>query len=625
MLKSKYRWLLLAILLVAHSTTLFSQENKTKTDAAPAISNPLDAASFKFAVIADIHMTPGNTTDLMSITKDIAQQEGIAFVLVMGDVANNGDLQSMKEAKQVLDKMKLPYYAVPGNHDCKLNGVGDAYFKEVFGDTRFRLLCNGNLFLGVNTAELRGGDAHITPEDLEWIKKQLKNSSKKMPLYFIAHHPLQSPDCDNWFLLTEVLRRRNLQAVICGHYHQNLVLENDNIPNIVCGTMQSKNKPLASYTLCAMTNDSLHFFNKRIGETAEQWTAIPKGEMFYSEGNVKLRPNYNINKEYKKVYERWIANVDGALYGPAVSIAPNIYVASHNGLVSCLNNQKGSKVWEYNTFGAMLCSVVANTQYVVAANLNHHLYVLNAQNGSLVWEQTMKQAMGSAPVIYNDMVIVACNDGSVKAFELANGNKKWEIMEIMGNVERLTLSNNKLLFTTWNGDVYCLDAANGAKLWSRQLGVSSRIGSNNIVANADAAFLNCNGKILGLDLKSGKTTMETERLNTVGSLSLSDNMLYALCANDSVVAFEILPTAIQQKWKSQTFLGETKTTQAPIEYNGTLVVANKNGELTALNAADGALIWRHKLGNSLIHIVPAANKTWYLTTSNGEVALLIQE
>ncbi|MDO4191485.1 MAG: metallophosphoesterase, partial [Bacteroidales bacterium] len=381
LIKSKCLWLLTALLLSIN--IVFAQDKSERNkDSETPITNPLDHASFKFAVISDIHLKSGNVAELQSVTKDILSQDGIAFVLVLGDVADGGDLQSLKEVKQVLDKMKLPYFVVPGNHDCKNNGVGDAYFKEVFGETHFRLLCNGNLFFGINTAELRGGDAHIAPEDIDWLKKQLKNASKKTPIYLVCHHPLQSPDCDNWYQLTDVIRRRNLQAVINGHYHSNLTLNYDGIIGVVCGTMTSK--PLASYALCAMTSDSLHFYNKRLGELPEQWFALSVAEKFYSEGNLKLRPNYSVNKDYKKVMESWSININGAIYNDASCVDNQIYVASHNGFVTCLSNAKGTKIWEYNTYGAILGAPIAYQQCVVVADCNKNIFCLDAQSGSLI-------------------------------------------------------------------------------------------------------------------------------------------------------------------------------------------------------------------------------------------------
>lgn len=626
-MKYNFKWLLL-VLLMAIPFVANAQQSNDKTE------KPYDAfndATLRFAVIADVHYSVDNPqckTDFLALTKDITKQDGIAFILVLGDIAHRGDMASMKEVKQMLDKTKLPYYVVPGNHDCLNNGVGDAYFREVFGDTHFRLLCNGNLFLGVNTAQLRNGDAHIAPEDIEWVKKQLKNTSKKTPLYVITHHPLQSPDCDNWYQLTDVVRRRNLQAIINGHYHHNLVVNNDNIIGIICGTSKSDNRPLASYTLCTMTSDSLHFFHKRLGQDPEQWTAISTGEKFYNDGNLKLRPSMAVNKNYKNIVEKWNINLNEAIYGSAAVVGENIYVATHNGGVVCLTMAKGAKSWSFSTSGSILGAPAANEQYVVVADANHHIYCLNAKNGTVAWDVITTEPLSSTPVINGNIVYIACNNGKFLALNLSDGAEVWQTRGIEGAVNCQPLISDKTIyFTTWTGRIYALNMSTGAIRWQQNLENSNSIGAVSPVADDNNLYLIVSGSILVVNKTTGRTVWQsspaTNAAESIG-ISTDNTTVYTRTKKDKVYALNT--STFKPSWITDAQYGDDSNPCNIVERDGIVISGSKNGVICALNTTDGTLLWQHKIGNAAINtIVALGNNTWIVTTTNGEVVMLKQE
>ena len=77
-------------------------------------------STFSFALLTDLHIDVNNSLnseDLAAIIDDINMQKGLAFVLVTGDVTEHGDRASLEHAKKLLEKLKLPYYVIPGNPD----------------------------------------------------------------------------------------------------------------------------------------------------------------------------------------------------------------------------------------------------------------------------------------------------------------------------------------------------------------------------------------------------------------------------------------------------------------------------------------------------------------------------
>ena len=113
--------------------------------------------AFRFAQLTDLHFSPNNanpTEDLLRSVAQINATDSIDFVLVTGDLTEEGDRTSLEKAKSCLDLLKVPYYAALGNHETKWSDSGCTAFGEIFGGERFEFEHKGFLFLGFNTGPL---------------------------------------------------------------------------------------------------------------------------------------------------------------------------------------------------------------------------------------------------------------------------------------------------------------------------------------------------------------------------------------------------------------------------------------------------------------------------------------
>ena len=98
-------------------------------------------AVFRFAQLTDIHLSPNNpnpTEDLLRSIAQINATDSIDFVLVTGDIAEEGDRATMEKVKSCLDLLKVKYYVVLGNHETKWSDSGCTAFGEIFGFTSLR-------------------------------------------------------------------------------------------------------------------------------------------------------------------------------------------------------------------------------------------------------------------------------------------------------------------------------------------------------------------------------------------------------------------------------------------------------------------------------------------------------
>ena len=266
MLYKRLNLILLGVLMVVMSVVAQPKAPKVSTLADAMAEPDVHNISFSFAQFTDVHISQSNennTEDLRRAVEDVNMQEHIAFVLVSGDIAETGDYKSLMVAKRELDMLNCPYYIVPGNHDTKWSESGATDFKRIFGDNRFRLQFNGFLFLGINTGPIiKMGDGHVSPQDVIWVERQLENVGKRMPVLIVTHYPLKSGDVDNWWMLTDVVRKYNVQSFLGGHYHRNMVHSYDGIPGILCRSTLRAKEEFGGYTVYDMGEDSLFVSEK---------------------------------------------------------------------------------------------------------------------------------------------------------------------------------------------------------------------------------------------------------------------------------------------------------------------------------------------------------------------------
>jgi 3',5'-cyclic AMP phosphodiesterase CpdA len=236
------------------------------------------STTFQFALFTDLHISETDSiavVDLQNAVNEVNAAKEIEFVLVSGDVTHYGDTISLYKAKKILQKLSVPFYIVPGNHDVKPMNFGNTNFIHVFGMDKFKFEKNGYLFFGISSVpNVKGGNALINPSDLNWIKKQLKATGKINPVFAITHYPLLTGDMDNWKEMSNILQKYNVSAVLGGHYHRNVLLNYDGIPGIVNrSTLRGKNI-VGGYSIYSIS-DSIRVYEKRIGFLKEKWLTLP--------------------------------------------------------------------------------------------------------------------------------------------------------------------------------------------------------------------------------------------------------------------------------------------------------------------------------------------------------------
>lgn len=180
----------------------------------------------RFAIASDGHYAQPDTesdkfyADLVKWLNKEHTDNHLDFIIINGDLVHNRpDL--LKAVKLTyLDKFKVPYYTIPGNHD-----FADAeVWKSVFGYEDKYSVDKGDIGLVfANTADTKGG--YVCP-DYNFLKSALDQYKDKKIVFVILHIPPHqwTPEEKTIFVdcpqIIELLHSYpNIKAVFHGHDH----------------------------------------------------------------------------------------------------------------------------------------------------------------------------------------------------------------------------------------------------------------------------------------------------------------------------------------------------------------------------------------------------------------------
>ena len=220
------------------------------------------ATTLKFAQISDDHLSAdtvnkayrltANSKDLLDDAIDLINHTpNIDFVFFTGDLVDVPYEKNLLMFFDYANKLKYPYYTVPGNHDIcvggylnkllfvKLMNQYDKYYK--FDKTYYSFTPKAGykvIALDPIIDNRITANGELSQEQLIFLDKEIKEAGNDIILIFM-HVPLKQPfSSDTHRLLNaeemyKVLNKYNNPiGIFTGHYHTTRVIKQDNIVHV---------------------------------------------------------------------------------------------------------------------------------------------------------------------------------------------------------------------------------------------------------------------------------------------------------------------------------------------------------------------------------------------------------
>lgn len=593
------------------------------------------AQKYDFAVITDIHIGARNSeTDLDSVVARINSMDNLKFVIASGDIAEKGRNSELEKAKEILDRLKIPYYIIPGNHDTKWSESGCTKFRELWNDDKFSFSIQGDHFIGLNSGiPWRGGGGHFSNEDIYWLSEELANIDTKEPLFFIVHHPLNE-SIDNWYKVYNLLIKNNIKAVFVGHGHSNKIFDFNGIPGIMSRSTLSSEKESWGFNIIKRERDTLSIFS-----------ANGKDKLKYFDKIILAN-----NEAYKEIDSSDFVNYDTEILHKidlksTLSAIPYIYkgkifTAAQDGIVSCFDTT-GSLLWDYDAFGNIMSKPALADGIIAVGTAQGDLQTLNARNGRQIQTIGFDEAITSQLVIINytgdkklmipkktksnSAVVAGTASGKLYCFDLETLEQIWVNSNAEGMIETepLIIGNN-IFYGSWDGNLYCIDSRSGLLIWKWKETKNFYFSpaACKLVSDGKSLYLTTPDKIVySIDANTGNVNWSKDVYDAWESVGLSNDGKYVF-VKSMKDKFYILNAKTGTRYKKINIdYGLDTMPCVPIENNGFIFFGSKNGNVYRINSK-----YYYKtlfyMGQARIHTVqPLSGDTYLASNMDGSLVI----
>ena len=230
-----------------------------------------------------------------------------------------------------------------------------------------------------------------------------------------------------------------------------------------------------------------------------------------------------------------------------------------------------------------------------------------------------------AVTIRNGIAYIGGSDHKFRAIDIKSGTVVWSYDGVEGYIETKPLVyDNLVIFGAWDKNLYALDKKTGKEVWKWHEGKPGRFYSAAAVwpvaANGKVFIADPERALTAIDASTGKTVWRTKESMVRETVGLSEDKrrIYSKTMNDSVVCYSATTDFPEKIWASNVGFGYEHAPSMPVEKEGVVFGSTKNGLMFGLDAHTGKVLWKHKVGNSLIStLVPLSKNT------GGEIGLLV--
>lgn len=592
------------------------------------------AGAFRFAWLSDTHV--GSTTgaeDLQAAVRDINAMPGLSFVLLSGDVTEYGSRGQLRLANEILAGLHLPCHVIPGNHDLKWSESGGTDFTRFWPTDRFEFEAGGYCFVGMHQGPvMKMGDGHWAPQDVRWLRQTLAGlPDKNQPLIFVTHYPLDD-GIANWYVVLDLLKQYNTQAVLCGHGHADRPFLFEGMPGVMGRSNLRGRAAAGGFNIVEVKDGRMRFCEHINGEaTKPAWHSLAlQRHVFASDTNRYPRPDFSVNARYPNVKERW-AVLAGYTIASSPAVAKDLaIVGDASGMVRALALKSGRQRWQFKTQNAVYATPEVSGGTVVVPSTDGTIYALKAATGKELWRYQTGRPIVACPRAAGGLVYLGSSEGKFRALDLASGKLRWQFDGVGGFVEtKPLLYKGKVIFGAWDQYLYALDAGTGKLAWKWRADRSGVLFSPAacwpIAAKGKVFIVAPDRRMTALSAQTGKALWRTGRYMVRESIGLSEDQsrFYVRTMNDFFYAFSTAAARPKEVWQLNAHFGYDINSAMLVEKDGVVFYGTKNGLLFALNGRSGAIQWQHKLGVGVMNTVVPLSATQVLATDfDGKVALV---
>lgn len=276
--------------------------------------------NIRFAVVSDLHIALPETINnyanrfhlveisipAFQLVLQHLQTLPLDFILIPGDLTQDGEIQNHQWLKQRLASLPFPAYVIPGNHDVPSLIPTDKaiafqefplYYQDFGYNNCEQLYYTCEIKPGLQLIALNSNKFNdegkqlgsLDEQQLIWLENTLSKLENKLVLVMIHHNviehlPEQSDHVlgrrymlDNAPILLDILDKFGVKLIFTGHLHIQDISETKGIYEITTGSLVSYPHP---YRILELTTNSANEMELKIEshriKNLPDWENLPK-------------------------------------------------------------------------------------------------------------------------------------------------------------------------------------------------------------------------------------------------------------------------------------------------------------------------------------------------------------
>ncbi len=218
---------------------------------------------FEFIHITDTHL--GSTVEHLNNLIhgfDVSDMLNPAFILITGDICDAGYRQEYAEIFELINKMHVPVFAVPGNHDYEYWDGVDGYMDMLSPIRRYSFDYGDYHFVMMDTKHDNGFPFYqcygFNADDLAWLQNDLVGHSDSRFTIIGFHGPIfdeLTPNLHGRDTFVSLCMANNVKLTLAGHTHFNKIFDSSG-NRLLFGSWQTAGWPLFIQTASVAKNET---------------------------------------------------------------------------------------------------------------------------------------------------------------------------------------------------------------------------------------------------------------------------------------------------------------------------------------------------------------------------------
>lgn len=460
---------------------------------------------FKFAWITDSHIGAGTDNALFQIVDRInLLKEELDFVIHSGDITEKGFESELNQYKNLINRLQIPIYHVPGNHESKWSPTAMSAYVKVLGEMHFSFSHLGFKFIGVNNAiPMRGGCGFFDPADFAWLDAELDGLDfENQPLVFICHLPIDVGGAPNYWQVLDRLKRHRTVWIMVGHGHTNRAYDFESLPGAM-GRDTYSNDPgfnivtlsekeiLAETCTAATGNIAAAWYRKATPQTIQpaiEFVNLQAYEKISGTRTLEIHTSAAVGNGQWEITSasNGIQNLSGSGQDWQAEVATTelrngyhtlqvrfVSAAGQTISSTCafyVDNGYPGAQWIYNCAAQVLTKPACDTAGVYVGTTDGRIIAVALADGQPLWPAIQTGgAIASSPLLHGGRLYSGSADGKLYAIDTATGAVAWTF-QAQGSILTAPVIADTLIYFAGGNTFYALGLSNRQTLWSTAVG-----------------------------------------------------------------------------------------------------------------------------------------------------------